>query len=286
MFATSSVIGVVNSWSVNRLGNRSAKRLRSYGLKAAAVLVCLLASPLQADEALKEGETVIPVMFVQNATSSHYHDGMLTLSGVQPHVVWFSNRPYRLAGTSTMAEYMQDWDAGADSFKADPPNGSLSYQKGDAMHSVAMTLSDPLQVGDKVSYKVQLLEGELPTKTGPVSLFIDFVGMVWHRPPVVGGAVVVRRPVVVTRPFMFRPAPVVVTTPNTVVVKKAPPTTVVVKKPAPTTVVVEKSSPNEVKVVPASETEKKLAQLKSMYDQGLISRREYKHKQEELLKQF
>ena len=254
-----------------------AKPLYSRTLSAVtALLFCLSVSPLQADEVLKEGETVIPVMFVQNAASSHYQDGMLTLSGVQPHVVWFSNRPYRMAGTSTLAEYLKDWQDGSDSFKVDPPNGSLSWLDGDTMASVAVELSAPLQVGDKISYRVKLLEGKLPAKTGPVSLFIDFVGMVWHRPPVVGGAVVVRRPVVVTRPFVFRPAPVVVTTPNTVVVKKA----------APTTVVVEKPSPNEVKVVTPSETEKKLAQLKSMYDQGLISRSEYKHKQEELLKQF
>jgi len=245
----------------------------SRGLVAVAIAVSLLSSPLHADEALKEGETVIPVMFVQNAAASHYKDGILTLSGIQPQVLWFSNRPFRMAGTSTLAEYMEDWDGGRDSFSVVPPNGTLSYLNGDAMASVAIELSNPVHVGDAISYQVKPLQGELPAHTGPLSLFIDFVGMVWHRPVVVGG------PVVVRRPFVFRRAPVVVTTPTTVVVKKAPTTTVIVDK-APANQV------NQVEVVSSSKTEKKLRQLKSMYDQGLISRSEYKHKQEELLKQF
>ena len=253
-----------------------ANTLWTRGLIGAVIVFGLALSPLQADEKVKEGETIIPVMFVQNAAASHYSDGMLTLTGVQPDILWFSNRPYRMAGTSTQSEYLQDWVEGADSFKADPPNGSLSYLKDGAMASVAIELSNPLPVGDKMSYQIKVLQGEMPAQTGPVSLFIDFVGMVWHRPVVVDRPLVVRRPIVVTRPFVFRPAPVVVTTPATVVVKKAPPTTVVIQK----------DSPNEVKVYTSTNTEQKLKQLKSMYDQGLISRSEYKHKQEELLKQF
>ena len=253
-----------------------ASTLWSRALAVAVFAISLLLPSVQADDLLKEGETVIPVMFVQNATASHYSDGILTLTGIKPEIMWFSNRPYRMAGTSPLSEYMQDWDSGTDSFKTDPPNGSLSYLQGESMASVALELSDPLLVGDKISYRVKLLEGTLPAKTGPVSLFIDFVGMVWRRPVVVGRPLVVRRPIVVTRPFVFKPAPVVVTTPATIVVKKEPATTVVITKPAP----------SQVTVVASSETEKKLTQLKSMYEQGLISRREYKHKQEELLKQF
>jgi hypothetical protein len=248
----------------------------SRGLIAVALVFSLLISASQADEVLKEGETVVPVMFVQNATSSHYSDGVLTLSGIQPQVLWFSNRPFRMAGTSSLAEYMKDWDDGNDSFKAAPPNGSLSYLNGDSMSSVAMELSNPLLVGDSISYQVKMLAGKLPAQSGPISLFIDFVGMVWRRPVVIGAPVVMRRPLVVTRPFVVRPAPVVVTTAPTVVVKKA----------TPATVVVTKESPNQVKVYTTSETEQKLKQLKSMYDQGLISRSEYQHKQEELLQQF
>ena len=118
-----------------------------------------------------------------------------------------------------------------------------------------------------------------------MSLFIDFVGMVWHRPIVVDrprGVILRRPPLIVTRPLVVRPAPVVIRLAPVVV---TPTPTVVIQRDSPTTVVVKKQ-PTEVTVVAGSKTEQKLRQLKTMYDQGLISRNEYKQKQEELLKQF
>jgi len=252
------------------------KTPRTLFLTAIGLTLSLLLAPLHADETLKEGETIVPVMFVQNAAASQYKDGVLTLKTIQPDLLWFSDRPYRMAGTTSLEEYMKDWDDAADGFRADPPNATLSYLSGETMTSVAMELTEPTVDGNDISYRVKLLEGTPANETGPVSLFVDFVGMVWHRPLVVDRPLIMRRPVVVTRPFMVRPAPVVVTTPPTVVIKN----------PAPATVVVDKAQPVEVQSYSSSKTEEKLRQLKGMYDQGLISRSEYKRKQEELLKKF
>ena len=249
---------------------------RTLSLTIIGLALSLLLPPLQADETLKEGETIVPVMFVQNAAASHYKDGMLTLKNIQPDLLWFSDRPYRMAGTTTLAEYMKDWDDAVDGFKADPPNATLSYLSGKTMASVAMELTEPTIDGNDISYRVKLLEGTPANETGPVSLFVDFVGMVWHRPVVVDRPLIVRRPLVVTRPFVVRPTPVVLSTPATVVIDK----------PAPTTVEVVKAPAVGAQSYSGSKTEEKLRQLKGMYQQGLISRSEYKHKQEELLKQF
>lgn len=255
-----------------------------HAIVTAALISGLFSAPLQAAEKVKEGETVIPVMFVQNAAASSYADGVLTLKNIHPELLWFSDRPYRMAGTTTLDAYMADWQDSIDSFKLDPPNATLSYLNGDYMSSVALELTDPKVNGDSISYQVKTLQGELPASSGPLSLFIDFVGMVWHRPVVVRRPFVVRRPVVVTRPFVVKPAPVVV-------VNK--PATAVVVDPDPmmattaTTVEVKKSpAVVDVHVQNNSKTEEKLRQLKGMYEQGLITRSEYKQKQEQLLKQF
>ena len=125
------------------------------------------------EEAAKQAD----FLFVQNAQSIHYADGKLTLKGVSPTTIMFSDRPERIAGHMATARFVPFWSKGKDSFLADPPNATLSIVNEDKVNDVVVVLRDPELKGDELSYHVRVLEGEMPAKGGPVSLFIDIIGM-------------------------------------------------------------------------------------------------------------
>jgi len=125
------------------------------------------------EEAAKQAD----FLFVQNAQSIHYADGKLTLKGVSPTTIMFTDRPERIAGHMATARFVPFWSKGKDSFLADPPNATLSIVNEDQVNDVVVVLRDPELKGDELSYHVRVLEGEMPAKGGPVSLFIDIIGM-------------------------------------------------------------------------------------------------------------
>ena len=114
---------------------------------------------------------------MQSAEGVTYADGRLTLKGISPITVLFSDRPDRLAGHMATAKFIPFWGEGADSFKSDPPNGTLSVVEGEDMDNVVMTLRDPRLAGRDLSYEVKILEGTPPASAGAASLFIDIIGM-------------------------------------------------------------------------------------------------------------
>ena len=70
------------------------------------------------------------------------------------------------------------WSDGKDSFAKDNPNANLSVlEAGKAVADIVVTLANPVLKGEDLSYDVKILEGNMPAKGGPVSLFIDIIGM-------------------------------------------------------------------------------------------------------------
>lgn len=128
-------------------------------------------------ETTQQGTEMVPVLYVQNAREVTYKDGSLTLIDVSPMVLFFANRPYRLAGHVHISEYLQDWGNVQDNFKDDPPNATLSFINGEDMSSVAVELMNPRIQGSDLVYDVKILEGDMPAKGGAGSLFIDIIGM-------------------------------------------------------------------------------------------------------------
>ena len=114
---------------------------------------------------------------MQNAKSITYADGKLTLKGVNPATVMFSDRPERLASHMTTAKFVPFWSEGKDSFLKNPPNATLSFLEGDELADAVVTLRDPVLAGDDLSYDVKVLEGKIPASAGLGSLFIDVIGM-------------------------------------------------------------------------------------------------------------
>jgi hypothetical protein len=96
----------------------------------------------------------------------------LTLNGV-PNVIYFSDRPDRVAGHLSLKKFVEMWNQGDDSFKAYPPNATLSVLKEDEARNVVVELTGVEQKKDSVVFKVVLLEGKGIESFEASTLFID-----------------------------------------------------------------------------------------------------------------
>ena len=149
-------------------------------LAAAALLGPLALVMRSAQASYQEPEAthmMADFLFVQNATSVTYADGKLTLAGVNPATVMFSDRPERIAGHMTTARFVPFWGEGSDSFLKDPPNATLSFLEDKTLDDAVVELRDPVLAGNDLSYQVKILEGTIPASAGAASLFIDIIGM-------------------------------------------------------------------------------------------------------------
>ena len=115
-------------------------------------------------------------LLVQSSDGFEYDGERVTLHGVSPSTVFFSDRPDRIVGHMPIEE-AYDWGhAGDDSFLADPPNATLSILEAGEMGNVVITISNGIIEGDRLSFDVKILEGDLPARGGPNTLFIDIIG--------------------------------------------------------------------------------------------------------------
>jgi hypothetical protein len=115
-------------------------------------------------------------LYAQIAAGMAYDDGQLTLNGIAPTTLYFSDRPNRITGHISTDEFFDTWGDGDDSFASDPPNAVLSIFSEEEVNDVVVVLKDPALDGDQMSYQVEILDGEMPASGGPSSLFIDMIG--------------------------------------------------------------------------------------------------------------
>jgi hypothetical protein len=128
------------------------------------------------DSDMDAGTKEIEALYVQSARGMAYGEGVLTLQGIAPTTILFSDRPDRVTGHIPSEEFFDSWGEGDDSFADDPPNAVLSIFTEDEINDVVVVLSDPALDGDQMSYSVDILDGEMPASGGASSLFIDMVG--------------------------------------------------------------------------------------------------------------
>ena len=112
---------------------------------------------------------------IQNATAMTFDGKVLTLQGISPTVVAFTDRPKRMAADVPLDLVLKGWDKGKDSLKKDPPNAGVSVVSEGAIQTAVVVLINPRRTGDSLSYDVRVLEGTLPSSGGPTSIFIDDV---------------------------------------------------------------------------------------------------------------
>jgi len=120
----------------------------------------------------------VQMLFVQNAKDVVMKDGRLTLIGVSPTTIFFSDRPRRIAGHMHTQDFVLEWQKGTgpESFHTDPPNATLSIFAEDEIVDVVVKLKNHFLAGGALVYDIDTLEQDVPIPSGPVSLFIDSIG--------------------------------------------------------------------------------------------------------------
>jgi len=80
------------------------------------------------DEAMEQVAAAdeVEAMFLQSAAGMAYENGRLTLNGIAPTTLMFSDRPQRVTGHVPTDEFLDSWGEGDDSFATDSPNAVLS----------------------------------------------------------------------------------------------------------------------------------------------------------------
>jgi hypothetical protein len=120
-------------------------------------------------------------LFVQSSKGMRFDKAKseLTLVGVSPVTIFFTDRPERIAGNMKTSRFIPFWSEGKDSFKANPPNADISIIEGTEMRQVIVELQAPVLKSDDLIYTVKLLQGDMPAKGEDVSVFIDIIGRPW-----------------------------------------------------------------------------------------------------------
>jgi hypothetical protein len=112
------------------------------------------------------------------AKGSTSQGGTLTLTGVSPSTLYFSDRPERVVGHMTTRQFVDEWSSGDNSFASDPPNAVLSFvgTGEDIPDDCVVVLRDPEDLEESIRYSIEVLEGTVPASTGACTLFIDPLG--------------------------------------------------------------------------------------------------------------
>jgi hypothetical protein len=121
----------------------------------------------------------IEALFVQTAGRLTSDGGkMITLQSLSPSTLYFADRPRREVGHMSTQRFVDLWEQGENSFAVDPPNAVLSFAEPEDQtpEEVVVTIRSPRLDVDTLSYEVDVLDGTLPTSTGPCALFIDPFG--------------------------------------------------------------------------------------------------------------
>jgi hypothetical protein len=122
---------------------------------------------------------MVPSLIVMNARGASLQGQKLTLNGISPNSIVFADRPVRAAGHALTAHLLEEWTVGNESFAKDPPNATVSVLSGDGsdVRDAVVVLKSPKLEGDRLTFDVDVLEGDLKGANGPASVFIDIIGL-------------------------------------------------------------------------------------------------------------
>ena len=134
--------------------------------------------PAVAEEANAVGATkteMVPSLIVMNAQGASLQGETLTLEGVAPSSIVFADRPVRAAGHMLTTHLLEGWGKGSEGFAKDPPNATVSvFSKDEAtVRDAVVVLKTPKLEGNRLTFAVQVLQGDLAGADGPATVFID-----------------------------------------------------------------------------------------------------------------
>jgi len=141
------------------------------------ILIIGLGFSLGCKENSEQNEEIIEYLLVQSSEGVEVTSNTLTLTGISPTTIFFSDRPKRIVGHIYTEDVIDIWSEGKDNLAEDPPNATLSIFGEDEIVNLVLELKNPKMEGDKFTYDIILLDGEIPDFGGRASLFIDPVGM-------------------------------------------------------------------------------------------------------------
>ena len=128
----------------------------------------------------------IKAMFVQTAEAARSDGATLTLLRLSPSTLYFSDGPARVTGHLTARRFLDLWNEGEHSFGKEPPNAVIaSVDRQEAIDAVVV-LRDPRLEGSRITYSIDVLDGVLPPRSGPCTVFIDPLGVVASPTSVLG----------------------------------------------------------------------------------------------------
>jgi hypothetical protein len=124
---------------------------------------------------------MVPSLIVMNAQGATLEGEKLTLNGVASNSIVFADRPVRAAGHALTTHLLEEWTPSpneGDSFAKDPPNATVSVfsKDGAKVRDAVVVLKSPKLEGDRLTFDVTVLEGDLAGADGPASVFIDIIG--------------------------------------------------------------------------------------------------------------
>src|ERR1700724_991062 len=113
----------------------------------------------------------VPSLCVMNARGASLQGQTLALAGVSPTSIVFADRPVRAAGHLPTEALLQEWITG--DFAKDAPNATVSVLSKDGLsaHDVVVELRTPHLEGDRLTFDVRVLEGDLAGADGPAAVF-------------------------------------------------------------------------------------------------------------------
>jgi len=114
-------------------------------------------------------------LIVINARGARLDGQKLVLDGVMPTATLFTSRPTRTVGHMVTPDMAEIWRTG--SFAKDPPNATVSvfHKDGSSVSDLVVVLKTARLEGEKLSFDVDVLEGNLGAADGPASVFIDTI---------------------------------------------------------------------------------------------------------------
>ena len=162
-------------------------RIRLLAVLAAAALAMAASLPAIAQTANQgapkvigqpQQPRVVPSMIVLNAKGAKLQAGKLVLDGVSPNAIIFADRPVRSAGHALTAHLLEEW-SGNESFAKTPPNATVSVlmKAKAAVVDAVVVLKSPKLEGDKLTFDVDVLEGDLAGGDGAASVFMDIINL-------------------------------------------------------------------------------------------------------------
>jgi len=133
----------------------------------------------------------VALLFAIHARSATLRGKTLVLSGVAPNVVVFADRPIRAAGHARTSRLVEAWKRGGDiGFDKMAPNATVSVlnkARGELTTAV-FALKAPKLEGDRLTFEVDRLDGDLAGADGPASVFIETVNVPLARLTALHGA--------------------------------------------------------------------------------------------------